>query len=236
MFSIGQHVIHPGQGVCTVVGFRDDTPQPMLLLETKQGHAQSYSVTADGIDSGTATNRNSLDFRMSPWAKCNTASVQQVFNGATSDAVTGGPHNGAPYTYEKKAVINKPQELRWSDNAHVINVTGGSVDVYGKSATVQIIINGQPFTWNSGQPLDVTDLAVAADGNYAWSVKVTGGPGYSGLDNTADGGSVAGTRPSDSSEGTKSLKSGTDVTTLAKNPWILGFGNTPISSTTIHKQ
>ena len=85
MFSIGQHVIHPGQGVCTVVGFRDDTPQPMLLLETKQGHAQSYSVTADGIDSGTATNRNSLDFRMSPWAKCNTASVQQVFNGATSD-------------------------------------------------------------------------------------------------------------------------------------------------------
>ena len=32
-------------------------------------------------------------------------------------------------------VINKPQELRWSDNAHVINVTGGSVDVYGKSAT-----------------------------------------------------------------------------------------------------
>ena len=84
--------------------------------------------------------------------------------------------------------------------------------------------------------LDVTDLAVAADGNYAWSVKVTGGPGYSGLDNTADGGSVAGTRPSDSSEGTKSLKSGTDVTTLAKNPWILGFGNTPISSTTIHKQ
>ena len=76
---------------------------------TKQGHAQSYSVTADGIDSGTATNRNPLDFRMSPWAKCNTASVQQVFNGATSDAATGGPHNGAPYTYEKKAVINKPQ-------------------------------------------------------------------------------------------------------------------------------
>ena len=203
---------------------------------TKQGHAQSYNVTADGIDSGTATNRNSLDFRMSPWAKCNTASVQQVFNGATSDAATGGPYNGAPYTYEKKAVINKPQELRWSDNAHVINVTGGSVEVYGKQATVQIIINGQPFTWNPGQPLDVTDLAVAADGNYTWSVKVTGGPGYSGLDNTADGSSVAGTRPSDSSEGTESLKSGTDVTTLAKNPWILGFGNTPISSTTIHKQ
>lgn len=41
MFSIGQHVIHPGQGVCTVVGFRDDTPQPMLLLETKQGHTQT---------------------------------------------------------------------------------------------------------------------------------------------------------------------------------------------------
>lgn len=98
----------------------------------------------------------------------------------------------------------------------------------GKSATVQIIINGQPFTWNSGQPLDVTDLAVAADGNYAWSVKVTGGPGYSGLDNTADGGSVAGTRPSDSSEGTKSLKSGTDVTTLGQEPldsWFRQYPN-----------
>ena len=41
MFEIGQHVIHPGQGVCTVVGFRDDTPQPMVLLEAKQGHAQT---------------------------------------------------------------------------------------------------------------------------------------------------------------------------------------------------
>ena len=34
-------LLYPGQGVCTVVGFRDDTPQPMLLLETKQGHAQT---------------------------------------------------------------------------------------------------------------------------------------------------------------------------------------------------
>ena len=41
MFEIGQHVIHPGQGVCTVVGFRDDTPQPMVLLEARQGHAQT---------------------------------------------------------------------------------------------------------------------------------------------------------------------------------------------------
>ena len=75
---------------------------------------------------------------------------------------------------------------------------------------------------------------MAADGNYASSVKVTGGPGYSGLDNTADGDSVAGTRPSGSSEGTESLKFGTDVITLAKNPWILGFGITPLSSSTFH--
>lgn len=41
MFNIGEHVIHPGQGVCTVMGFRDDTPQPMILLEAKSGHAKT---------------------------------------------------------------------------------------------------------------------------------------------------------------------------------------------------
>lgn len=39
MFEIGQHVIHPGQGVCTVVGFTDDTPTPMIILHAKSGHA-----------------------------------------------------------------------------------------------------------------------------------------------------------------------------------------------------
>ena len=41
MFKIGEHLIHPGQGVCTVMGFRDDTPQPMILLEAKSGHAKT---------------------------------------------------------------------------------------------------------------------------------------------------------------------------------------------------
>ena len=35
MFKIGDHVVHPGQGVCTVMGFKNDTPQPMILLEAK---------------------------------------------------------------------------------------------------------------------------------------------------------------------------------------------------------
>lgn len=38
MFEIGQHVIHPGQGVCTVVGFTDD-PAPMIILHAKSGRA-----------------------------------------------------------------------------------------------------------------------------------------------------------------------------------------------------
>lgn len=40
MFEIGEHVIHPGQGVCTVVGFEDD-PSPMIILETKSGRMQT---------------------------------------------------------------------------------------------------------------------------------------------------------------------------------------------------
>lgn len=40
MFSIGEHVIHPGQGVCTVMGF-EDAPAPMIVLEAKRGHART---------------------------------------------------------------------------------------------------------------------------------------------------------------------------------------------------
>ena len=41
MFSIGEHIIHPGQGVCTVVGFENDGPQPMMVLEARKGHART---------------------------------------------------------------------------------------------------------------------------------------------------------------------------------------------------
>lgn len=44
MFEIGEHVIHPGQGVCTVVGFREDTPQPMIMLQAKSGHATTMML------------------------------------------------------------------------------------------------------------------------------------------------------------------------------------------------
>lgn len=36
MFSVGERVMHPGQGLCTVVGF-EDTPAPMLVLEAGNG-------------------------------------------------------------------------------------------------------------------------------------------------------------------------------------------------------
>lgn len=41
MFEIGEHVIHPGQGVCTVMGFDDKGPAPMIILESKKGHAKT---------------------------------------------------------------------------------------------------------------------------------------------------------------------------------------------------
>ena len=40
MFSIGEHIIHPGQGVCTVTGF-EDSLAPMIVLEAKSGHART---------------------------------------------------------------------------------------------------------------------------------------------------------------------------------------------------
>ena len=40
MFRIGEHVIHPGQGVCTVMDF-EETPAPMIVLEAKSGHAKT---------------------------------------------------------------------------------------------------------------------------------------------------------------------------------------------------
>ena len=50
MFALGEHVIHPGQGVCTVVGF-EDTPTPMIVLESQQGRTitrMKYPVSQAG--------------------------------------------------------------------------------------------------------------------------------------------------------------------------------------------
>lgn len=44
MLKIGDHVVHPGQGVCTVMGFKNDTPQPMILLEAKSGHSKTVMM------------------------------------------------------------------------------------------------------------------------------------------------------------------------------------------------
>ncbi len=41
MFEIGEHVIHPGQGVCTVTGYDDAGAAPMIVLECRQGHAKT---------------------------------------------------------------------------------------------------------------------------------------------------------------------------------------------------
>lgn len=41
MFEIGEHVIHPGQGVCTVTGYDNAGTAPMIVLECRQGHAKT---------------------------------------------------------------------------------------------------------------------------------------------------------------------------------------------------
>ena len=42
MFKIGEHVIHPGQGVCTVTGFKD-SPTPMIELEAHSGRLEDQA-------------------------------------------------------------------------------------------------------------------------------------------------------------------------------------------------
>ena len=40
MFNIGEHIIHPGQGVCTVMGF-EESPTPMLVLVAASGRSRT---------------------------------------------------------------------------------------------------------------------------------------------------------------------------------------------------
>lgn len=165
---------------------------------SRQGLAQSFIVTADGIGTAETTDETSYSFTMQPWATCNHASVQQKLNGTASAAAEGGPSSGQPYVHQVRAAITAPYELRWGDNEHVVNVSGGSVNTFGKAASIQIIINDRPFTWIPGQPLDVTGLP--QETTYAWSVKVTGDNGLQGLDNTAQGGTIQGMRPASSAD------------------------------------
>ena len=40
MYEIGQHVIHPGQGVCTVCGY-EENPSPMIVLTARCGNTDT---------------------------------------------------------------------------------------------------------------------------------------------------------------------------------------------------
>ena len=64
MFRIGEHVIHPGQGVCTVVGIEEDAPTPMIILECKQGHAKTrlqYPLSQSGRLHATVSREEAED-------------------------------------------------------------------------------------------------------------------------------------------------------------------------------
>ncbi len=58
MFSIGEHVIHPGQGVCTVMDF-EDGPAPMIVLEARSGHAEALIDGYASLECDPFTERNS---------------------------------------------------------------------------------------------------------------------------------------------------------------------------------
>ncbi|MBT1174525.1 tandem-95 repeat protein [Bifidobacterium sp. LC6] len=193
---------------------------------SKQGFAQSFRVTVDGIGSDEVRG-TSKTFTMKPWATCGNASVQQVLNGTASNPATGGSAN--PYIYKKQAEVTNPAELRWGDNANSVIVSGGAVEQYGQGARIYISINGQDFDWTPGQPspIDVSKLAVASDGAYHWKVRVIGTDTALTNDPQNYAGTIRGTRPSSDSANTASLRASAQVSTLSGSPWLLGLANTP---------
>lgn len=41
MYAIGEHVIHPGQGICTVIDIQADAPVPAIILSTQTGRSET---------------------------------------------------------------------------------------------------------------------------------------------------------------------------------------------------
>ncbi len=90
MFSIGEHIIHPGQGVCTVVGY-EDSPTPMIVLEAKSGHAKTrmmYPVSQAGRlhpcipkEEAEALLSDYADLECDPFTERNSSLEESYFKG-----------------------------------------------------------------------------------------------------------------------------------------------------------
>lgn len=88
MFGIGEHIIHPGQGVCTVVGF-EDGPNPMIILEAKSGHAKTrmlYPRSQEGrlhpcvsAEEAEAVIAGYIDMACDPFTERNSALEEAYF-------------------------------------------------------------------------------------------------------------------------------------------------------------
>ncbi len=142
-----------------------------------QGHADGHTVHASGFDPYEAgASERSHDFMMAPWQSCTSASVMQRFKGVTSKPTEG---SASPvYVNKQKAGIQAPQ-LRWSStDTDTIDITGGTVNMYGQSGKTMITFTAEGKSYDvpwtpSDRTLNVNNI-LPTGADYVWKARVVG--------------------------------------------------------------
>lgn len=142
------------------------------------GDGDYDSFVFNGMDIGNTTERS---YSINEWSSCGRVTLVQKLNGVTGSTPVTVDASGD--VYKVPAAITPPT-LTWDGNdPDLIRINGGSINLWGQSGTVQIVIDGRPYSW-AGDRLDVHGLPA---GRYQWKVIVTGATD-SALNNTAEGG------------------------------------------------
>lgn len=142
-----------------------------------RGHADGYTVHASGFDPYEAgASERSHDFMMAPWQSCTSASVMQRFKGVTSKPTEGSA--SPAYANKQKAGIQAPQ-LRWSStDTDTIDITGGTVNMYGQSGKTMITFTAEGKSYDvpwapSDRTLNVNNI-LPTGADYVWKARVVG--------------------------------------------------------------
>lgn len=224
------------------------TPQykiqpPKNLQVTLKGDECSVSVGGNGEHDGLSIFANGQEYRgngdsaaatyrINPWETCGTVSATQSFKGHSSEAII---FDGKGLVYKTPAKI-EPPTLAWSTtDRNRITVSGGSVNLYGQSATVLVAFSttsGKPtggsdwnVTWSTASKqgyIDISSFRIDTEKLY-WYISVTGAD--SALNTADDIREVQGMRKP--AEGSGTVTEGVDPSRIRRR----SFGSMPSIST-----
>ena len=224
------------------------TPQykiqpPKNLQVTLKGDECSVSVGGNGEHDGLSIFANGQEYRgngdsaaatyrINPWETCGTVSATQSFKGHSSEAII---FDGKGLVYKTPAKI-EPPTLAWSTtDRNRITVSGGSVNLYGQSATVLVAFSttsGKPtggsdwnVTWSTASRqgyIDISSFRIDTEKLY-WYISVTGAD--SALNTADDIREVQGMRKP--AEGSGTVTEGVDPSRIRRR----SFGSMPSIST-----